>query len=256
MSPLDMPNAPFQLSLANPNPRSAKSKEGPVYRVSFEVDQSTFIEFMNANTKGMLLECVAVVVGGTGSDAEVPAPESSAIDAGPALYGEYARALHQSRVLASDSFMRAIGSDAEYHQWIQRQPSCISGTSSEYVDGEGRCVAAHVRRAGPAGTGYKPPYHQIPMTNDEHQLQHQHGECELLLSARILSMKFATAEAAQDWFDTQVFRHRHAWAWETLKGALGYAHWNEVPPTALVEWCNVRDEPLARMLPAIYRERA
>jgi len=251
VNPLDIPNQPFQLSLANPNPRSGKSKDGPIYRVAFEVDQDTFLRFMDAETKGMLLECVAVVVGGTGSDVEVPAaPPTEA----PALYGEHAKALHQSRVLASDPFVQAIGTDAEYHAWVQRQPSCISGEFSEYVDGEGRCIAAHVRRAGQAGTGYKPSYQQIPLTNEEHRIQHQHGEAELLLASKILTLEHAALENVREWYDMQVFRHRHIWAWNALKRKLGFERWDQVPPRALVEWCEARDERLARMLPPIYRE--
>lgn len=251
MNPLDIPNQPFQLSLANPNPRSGKSKDGPVYRVAFEVDQDTFLRFMDANTAGMLLECVAVVVGGTGSDAEVPAAPPAEV---PAQYGEYAKALHQSRVLACDPFMQAIGTDAEYHAWVQRQPSCISGEFSEYVDGEGRCIAAHVRRAGQAGTGYKPPYQQIPLTNEEHRIQHQHGEAELLLESKILSLEHAALENVREWYDVQVFRHRHAWAWDTLKRKLGYSSWSMVPPRVLTRWCSENGSSLLGMLPRCYRD--
>lgn len=71
----------------------------------------------------------------------------------------------------------AYGSDADFRAWIQTQPSCISGTFSEYVDGQGRCIAAHVRRVGGgAGVGQKPPFSCLPLTDQEHRLQHAHGE--------------------------------------------------------------------------------
>jgi hypothetical protein len=43
--------------------------------------------------------------------------------------------------------------DAGYRSWIQKQQSCVSGEFGEWVEGEGRCLAAHVRRSGSSGTG-------------------------------------------------------------------------------------------------------
>ncbi|OWK42044.1 hypothetical protein [Fimbriiglobus ruber] len=72
---------------------------------------------------------------------------------------------------------RAKGTDKQFREFIQRQPSCISGRFSEFLEtGEGRCVAAHIRRAGESGTGFKGEYACVPMTQSEHLLQHQHGE--------------------------------------------------------------------------------
>ena len=60
---------------------------------------------------------------------------------------------------------------------MQTQPSCISGTFGEYLEsGEGRSVAAHVRRASMAGTAFKPLFSAVPISQAEHLLQHQHGE--------------------------------------------------------------------------------
>lgn len=256
LTPLQRPGEAFQLSLRNPNPRSSKGKEGPTYRISFEVSQDDFLMFMDADTSGMVLECAAVVVGGTG--AEPPPPP--AVRKGP--YGTHARDLRLSNVLGSEMFARHIGTDAEYHAWVQRQPSCVSQAFGEYLAdgpnaGEGRNEAAHIRRAGAAGTAYKPAYWQIPLTHDEHQYQHQHGELALLHRAGIVD---PVADAnptliAAEWFDEQVFRHRSAWGWETLKAKLGYASWTDVPPGALRDWCAARgDDRLLRMLPACYRD--
>jgi hypothetical protein len=72
---------------------------------------------------------------------------------------------------------RAKGTDKQFREWVQRHPSCISGRFSEYLEnGEGRCVAAHVRRAGESGTGFKAEFACLPMTQAEHLLQHQKGE--------------------------------------------------------------------------------
>lgn len=91
---------------------------------------------------------------------------------------------------------RQKGSDKEYRSWISHQTSCISGHFSEWVDGVGRCEAAHVRRAGKSGTGYKAPYSCVPLTRAEHSSQHQHGESEL---------------ASKDWWDQQVIKHLERW---------------------------------------------
>src|SRR5262245_14745507 len=48
-----------------------------------------------------------------------------------------------------------------------------------FVNGEGRCVAAHVRRASDSGTAYKAAYSCVPLTDAEHRLQHQKGESAL-----------------------------------------------------------------------------
>ena len=68
------------------------------------------------------------------------------------------------------------GSDNEYQKWVRLWPSCLSGAYSEVVEGVGKCEFAHVRRASNSGTAYKPEYSGIPLTHDEHALQHQKGE--------------------------------------------------------------------------------
>jgi hypothetical protein len=91
---------------------------------------------------------------------------------------------------------RAKGTDKQFRAFIQRQPSCISGRFSEYVNGEGRCVAAHVRRAGESGTGHKGEFACVPLTNDEHLEQHQRGESAL---------------ASKEWFDRQRIKYLKMW---------------------------------------------
>jgi hypothetical protein len=42
--------------------------------------------------------------------------------------------------------LSAYGTDKQFREWVQRQPSCISGRHSEWLEtGEGRCIAAHIR---------------------------------------------------------------------------------------------------------------
>lgn len=76
---------------------------------------------------------------------------------------------------------RLKGTDKQFREWVQRQPSCLSGRFSEYLeDGTGRCIAAHVRRARDSGTAFKAEYSCVPLTHAEHLLQHQHGESALM----------------------------------------------------------------------------
>jgi hypothetical protein len=73
--------------------------------------------------------------------------------------------------------------DAAFRAWIQTLPSCISGKSSGWLPdvGEWRNSACHVRRAGRSGVAFKEKFACIPLTNEEHQYQHQHGELACLL---------------------------------------------------------------------------
>jgi len=166
-------------------------------------------------------------------------------------FSEEAEALHKSRVFGLVEFASAVGTDAEYHAWIQRQKSCVSHQYSEYVDGEGRCIAAHVRRASDAGTAFKPEFHQVPLTDAEHQLQHASGENEVLRRAGILDARADAGMAGKDWFYEKAFSYRQRWVWETLKAQLGYDHWYDVPPATLAQWAQERG--LLSKLPRCYR---
>lgn len=85
--------------------------------------------------------------------------------------------------------------EKEYTAWIQRQPSCISGQFSEWINGEGRCIAAHVRRVKwGSGIAHKPALAILPMTQREHLLQHQHGESFF---------------HPPEWFEEKVFYYLH-----------------------------------------------
>ncbi|WP_020474217.1 hypothetical protein [Zavarzinella formosa] len=98
--------------------------------------------------------------------------------------------------------------DKAYRVWVQTLPSCISGQYSEWVHAEGRNLACHVRRAGKSGTAYKAEYSCVPMTREEHDYQHQHGEAACL--RRFLGGEW-TVETAKAWFDEQVVRYREEW---------------------------------------------
>lgn len=72
---------------------------------------------------------------------------------------------------------KAKGSDADFLAWIRKWPSLLSRSYSEFVHGEGRCEASHVRRVSHgSGVAEKPPYSAVPLTHNEHALCHQKGE--------------------------------------------------------------------------------
>lgn len=103
----------------------------------------------------------------------------------------------------------AKGTDREYHEFIKRQPSCISGEYSEYHDtGEAFCIPAHVRRSRDAGTAFKPRYAQVPLTDAEHKTQSQLGEAACL--ERYLGGTW-TPEAAKVKFDELRVENLRRW---------------------------------------------
>lgn len=154
----------------------------------------------------------------------------------PKPYGEMAAALRRSGFFRIPEVWRAIGTDDEFRAWVRRQPSAWSGKFSEEVDGEGRCIAAHVRRAGESGTAYKAEYACIPLTHEEHQAQHDGGESEL---------------GGKEWFDQQRIRTVEAWCWARLKSTLGYSSMGDVPPGEVMAWAS--EEGVGHYLPALYR---
>lgn len=153
-------------------------------------------------------------------------------------YGKIASGLYAGGFFIAPPVLAAIGTDKKFREWIQKQPSAVSGDFSEWINGEGRCEAAHVRRSGEAGVSFKPEYACIPLTHDEHQEQHQHGE---------------TALKPREWFESTRNKYVIKWAKTTLLKTLGdYEGFREVPPEFLREWCHKNG--LMNYLPDSYRE--
>ena len=111
--------------------------------------------------------------------------------------------------------------DVAFRAWIQTLPSCLTGGFSEYLeDGRKLCVAAHVRRAGLSGTGFKALYSCVPLTQNEHLYQHAHGELACLrkfsrdpqlICTLDNASPFEAERIACDWFDAQVEKYRAMW---------------------------------------------
>lgn len=225
LNPLDRPGEVFDLELLNPNPTSSKTKDGPVYRVSFEVPPDVWQWFMDGKTKGMLLAAKATVV----ADAEDDAP----LHTEKGEHGQASKILYAAGVHRSALVREALGGDAAYLAWIREQPCCSTRTEhSTWIQ------AAHVRRvAAGAGTGTKPLYSVVPLCDACHRLQHTQGE---------------SAVGGKDYLDKQVQKHLDAWAWHALARALGCESMTHANPSTVVAWFDARDF----RVPVAYRELA
>lgn len=153
-------------------------------------------------------------------------------------YGKEAKALKLSGFFRNPAVWRVLGSDDDYKQWIQRQPSCYSEEFSEYVDGEGRSVAHHVRRADESGTGIKADYVYVPLRQREHEQLHQSGERSL--------------GRTPEWFDQQRIKYVETWAWLRLKQILQYDSMGDIPPHVVAGWATLNG--VDRYLPEAYRD--
>jgi hypothetical protein len=62
-----------------------------------------------------------------------------------------------------------FGTDKEFQDFVRKQPSAFSGKKENIV-------FAHHRTAENSGTAIKPPFSGIPLTWEEHALQHRIGQ--------------------------------------------------------------------------------
>jgi len=209
MNPLDRPGTIFDLELMNPNPTSSKTASGPVYRISFELERDAWQCFMDAQTKGMVIAAKACVVDIDGAEAIETIPEK-----GP--FGKEAAKLYRSGFARCPDVWAAVGTDEDYLDWCRQQPCCADGSHS------GPVVAAHVRRvSNGSGMGFKPAYSAIPLCDQHHREQHQHGE---------------SAIGGKEWVDRQRIDHLQRWAWERLAGGFGVDSMTKVVPADFIAW--------------------
>jgi hypothetical protein len=100
--------------------------------------------------------------------------------------------------------------DQQFREYIQRQPSCLSGHFSEHINGEGRSIAAHVRRASNSGTSAKPLFSCVPLTQSEHDLQHRQGEAACLNFCKPKDMPWTSFDA-KEWFNLTAQQYLQQW---------------------------------------------
>jgi len=173
------------IQMCNPNPTSSKRKDGPIYRVSFELTQEDWLEFMDSNTDGMILDCVMQPARDTGG----PAPEiregmqrEGGIEPKkekrePGPFSEFAKALHGSGLFMMPMLWDAVGGEDAHAEYIRRLDCVVCGKQDYIAEiGEGRCEQAHMRSAEDSGTAYKPRYFSVPLCHAHHVVQHQKGE--------------------------------------------------------------------------------
>ncbi len=222
MNPLNSPGEVFDLGLMNPNPSSSKTKDGPVYRISFEVERETWDLFMEAETKGMLIAAKACVADTMGEN-----PVQSKPEKGP--HGEFARDLVLSGFFNSGKVREYFGGDKAYQDWCRQQRCALTGLTP--------CEYAHVRRAGDSGTAYKPKYSGIPLTHEAHAYQHQHGE-----QACIEHYKVDTkGKTAKEWFDHLAQNFLRTWLLHELREAVNHDSLTSLAPVEFFTWCRQND---------------
>lgn len=111
-------------------------------------------------------------------------------------------------------------SDRKFRAWVETLESCLDDNFGQYIHGEGRNFACHVRRSANAGTAYKPQFSCVPMTREQHDYQHLHGELACILrylnpasttGGNFIAMNGDDEEAAKDWFDRQAATYLRRW---------------------------------------------
>ncbi len=232
LNPLDRPGTVFDFAAMNPNPTASKTKLGPVYRVSFEIEQDLWQMFMDAETKGMIV-AGKMFRAEDGEAAHIPDSEK------PGEHGKYWQGLIRQGLFNAPPVLKAIGTDDDYQEWVQKQPSCLSKETDWIEDiGESRCEYAHVRRVSEgSGTSIKPDYFGVPMTHEEHAMQHSSGETVALnrYGKRHRKSQISDTEVAA-WFEKKAVQYRMEWASTTLIKTLGYDRRRDCPPEAVQEW--------------------
>lgn len=75
MNPLDQANTRFNFAGTNARVQARNGKDGPIYRVSFEVDQPTGEQFMAANLVGKIYGGQLMLIDPDLGDPTTPEPE-------------------------------------------------------------------------------------------------------------------------------------------------------------------------------------
>lgn len=101
------------------------------------------------------------------------------------------------------------GTNADYEAYCRKQPCAICGNWAEYHAIKGYLSQfCHVRDAGNAGTGYKPPFSGHPGCGTCHNAAHQHGEAWCLKNN--LGGEW-TRESAHEWFKNAARESLECW---------------------------------------------
>jgi hypothetical protein len=151
--------------------------------------------------------------------------------------GRLAQALYQKYFFLSPKVCQALGTDAQYHEWVKSLPE--SATGRKGVPEQDPIVPAHVRRVKDgAGTSYKPPFTQIPLTKSEHDLQHQKGES-------------AVVDGGKDQFDKWRVKYLTMWCKQRIYEIFNVSSMTELDVDEFLEWAD--EKGLSHLIPKDWR---
>ena len=105
----------------------------------------------------------------------------------------------------AESVWARYGSDEDYKAWCRTRPSAYNPRNTP---SNSKIEYCHYRTASNSGIAIKPPYSGIPMTMQEHQIQHRVGTFSFMERER---------------WEYLVLEHLKAWARSTGKPL----HWKE-----------------------------
>ena len=171
----------------------------------------------------------------SGNAGSRPAPEAKP-------FGQYAKELYRLGFFNVLEVLAAIGTDAQYAEWIQTQPcaACGGGDLVEQT-GELLCEAAHWNTAANAGKSIKAAYSYMPICHEHHiHVQHHQGISALHAVYLARTGGHTTenhVQAAKDWAEKRVAHYRALWGGKTLAYILGCGtSMGYVAPETLREW--------------------
>jgi hypothetical protein len=156
-------------------------------------------------------------------------------------HGQFWRAMFTGAVFQAPPILAALGTDAEFNEFIRRHTCEVCGQYAyrREADQEWVTEAAHVRRvADGAGTGIKNTHATIPLCTEHHRAQHQQGE---------------SAIGGADWCDRTLAGYRNAWARERLHERFGVESLTHLAPADFLSWLEACDHRLLRFIPDGYR---
>lgn len=250
----------FQVSMRNVNLKGRSTKGGMIYRFEAEITEDDFDLFRGHDLTGSCfesaVECTAIADSTSGEAVNAgssPAPETKP-------YGKQASELYRSGFFYVPAVLEAIGTDAEFLDWIRAQPCAVTGERDYHKDEATgvvteRCDPAHVRTvANGAGTAIKPPYCAIPLVHQLHDIETKHGKAALYLSANVgyeAMPQNVLERAASEWMDKQRNEYVVAWASKTLAAHFKQLSMGFVPPTDMRLWA--KEHGVEHYLPAAYK---
>lgn len=176
-------------------------------------------------------------------------------------FGKEASQLYRNGFFYVPAVLEAIGTDAEFLDWIRAQPCAITGKRDYHKDEATgivteRCDPAHVRRiANGAGVAEKPPYSAIPLVHAFHDMQTRDGEKVFAPQCDGYDVNVTTrGEAAamgKEWMEKKRNEYVVKWASTTLAEYFKQPSMGFVTPTELRWWA--KEHNISQYLPEAYR---